>query len=49
MSGSNVYAHIRPALLCPLAIWEAGFWEVGEGTLREGWWGYGDVDLDPLH
>ena len=46
MSGSNVYVHIRPALLCPLAIWEA---VSGGGVLREGWWGYVDVDLDPLH
>ena len=35
MSGSNVYVHIRPALLCPLAIFggaglrEAGFQEAG--------------------
>ena len=36
MSGSNVYMRIRPALLCPLAIWGAGFWEAGEGLLREG-------------
>ncbi len=40
MSGSNACVRVRPALLCPLAI-SGG----GGGVLREGWWGYVDMDL----
>lgn len=47
-SGSNVYAHIRPALLCPVVIWEAEFLEVEEGLLRGVGQGCADADLDPV-